>query len=118
MKKPNLRILTLAGLAVASLAASAPGWARGYDDHSRHGRYERDYRDDYRDRHSRNRHRFDRRHDVVVHRPVYIEQRPVIIERRVYVEQPVYNQAPQGSLGEILGGAIGAFIEERATAGR
>jgi hypothetical protein len=32
----------------------------------------------------------------------------------VYVEQPVYNQAPQGSLGEIIGGAIGAYIEERA----
>lgn len=118
MKKPNLRILTLAGLAVASLAASAPGWARGFDDHSRHGRHERDYRDAHRDRDFHNGHRFHRRHDVVVNRPVYIEQRPVYIERRVYVEQPVYNQAPQGSLGEIIGGAIGAYVEERATAGR
>lgn len=118
MKKLNIRILTLAGLAVASLAASAPSWARGYEDHSRHGRYERDYRDDHRHRYSNSRHRFDRRHDVVVARPVYIDRRPVVVERHVYVEQPAYNQAPQGSLGAIIGGAIGAYVGERATDGR
>jgi hypothetical protein len=118
MTTMKLRILTLAGLAVTALAASAPSFARGYDDHSRYVRYERDYRDDHRYRYSQNRPRFDRRRDVVVARPVYIDRRPVVVERRVYVEQPVYNQQPQGSLGEIIGGAIGAYIEERATDGR
>jgi len=114
MTTMKFRILTLAGLAVTALAVSSPSFARGYEDHSRYGRYERDYRDDHRHRYSHNRDRFDRRRDVVVARPVYIDRRPVVVERRVYVEQPVYNQAPQGSLGEIIGGAIGAYIEERA----
>lgn len=118
MTTMKLRILTLAGLAVTALAASSPSFARGYDDHSRYSRYERDYRDDHRHRYSQNRHRFDRRRDVVVARPVYIDRRPVVVERHVYVEQPTYNHQPQGSLGAIIGGAIGAYVGERATDGR
>lgn len=118
MKTRILRFLALAGLAVSAVAVSSSTWARGYDDHARHGRYERDYHADHRYRHARERHRFDRRHDVVVARPVYIDRRPVVVERHVYVEQPAYNQAPQGSLGAIIGSAIGAYVGERATDGR
>jgi len=127
MKAPNLRVLCLAGLAVASITASGSLFARDYDrrdfrdyrgsSHSvRDMRH--DQRSDYRgrfDRHDRH-DRFEnhgRRHNVVV---THYNARPHVIERRVIVEQPVYyapvSYAPPPSLGQVLGGFIGGVIDD------
>jgi len=136
MKAPNLRVLCLAGLAVASITASGSLFARDYDrrdfrdyrgsSHSvrdmRHdqrsdyrGRFDHHDRFDRHDRHDR----FDRfenhgrRHNVVV---THYNARPHVIERRVIVEQPVYyapvSYAPPPSLGQVLGGFIGGVIDD------
>jgi len=121
MKAPNLRVLCLAGLAVASITASGSLFARDYDrrdfrDYRGSSHSVRDMRHDQR---SDYRGRFDRfenhgrRHNVVV---THYNARPHVIERRVIVEQPVYyapvSYAPPPSLGQVLGGFIGGVIDD------
>ena len=131
MKSANLRVLCLAGLAVASITASGSLFARDYDrrdfrDYRGPSHSVRDMRHDHR---SEYRGRFDRfdRHDRFEHRGhgprrevvvTHYNAAPRVIERRVIVEQPVYyapvNYAPPPSLGQVLGGFIGGVIDEQA----
>lgn len=91
----------------AALGTAAPVFAdsfhnRGYDNY-RHSNHYRDYdRHGYRD--------LDRRHHVVVQRPVIV-QRPYIIEQPVYYSQP----APMANvgIGALIGATIGTIIENR-----
>lgn len=100
MKKLICMIAAGATLAVAAPAFADAGRDRDYRydrDHQRYSHYDRHaYRPHHRD--------FDRRHVVVV-------QRPVVVERPVY-----YDPAPAtNNIGPaaIIGAAIGGYIDSR-----
>lgn len=104
MKTTKLHKLLLAGLAVSTLAASAPLFARDHDDdrgfrrqeaYERHDADERDYRHDYA---GRGRHRFERQQPVVVERPLYVERETV-----------VYRDAPQPAYDPMVA-IVGAVV--------
>jgi hypothetical protein len=83
----------------ATLGVAAPVFAdsgrdRGYD-HRYYGNYDRrDYREHYRD--------YNRRHFVVV-------QRPIVVERPLYYAEPApmaYDIGPAAVIGAVIGGYI------------
>jgi len=90
-----------ATLAVAAPVFADSGRERGYDynrDHRHYSNYERHgYRDHYRN--------YDRRHLVVV-------QRPIIVERPVYYAEPAPALNNIGAAA-IVGAAIGGYIDSR-----
>lgn len=101
--------------ASAALGAAAPVLADSYHnrghDYYRHGVHNVgfDRHDFY--RHDRRWNRdYDRRHFVVVQRPVIVA-RPYIIEQPVYYSQP----APMANIGmgAMIGAAIGGIIDSR-----
>ena len=85
-------------LGVAAPVFADSGRDRGYDFNAGHRYYgnfdRRDYREHFRD--------YDRRHFVVV-------QRPIVVERPVYYAEPapvVYGIGPAAVIGAVIGGYI------------
>lgn len=95
----------------ATLAVAAPAFADSWRDRD-HDFYRDHERYSHHDRHAWRAHErdFDRRHVVVVQRPIFVE-RPVVVERPVYYDPaPVTNNIGPAA---IIGAAIGGFIDSR-----
>ena len=105
MKANALRLLGLAALATASLAASGSLFA----DESHHGNYGQ-YQ-----RYEHGRHGWHRG-GVAAPYWVYprVIERPVVYARPVYVPPPVvyYPPPPSPTMGQAIGGAIGVVIDQ------
>jgi len=99
----------------AALGAAAPVFADSF--HNRgHDRYRFSSQSRDFDRHGFNRHDrgwyrgHDRRHLVVVRRPIVVE-RPYIVERPVYYSQP--EPMANIGMGAMIGAAIGGIYDSR-----